>query len=208
MSKWDERYNSKEYLYGRAPNDFLVQVHANIPMGNVLCLCEGEGRNAVFLAQQGYEVTAVDGSRVGLQKAEQLAREHGVSITTVVSRLEEFVIEDQAWEGIVAVYCQMEPSLRRRVHRACVAGLAPGGVFILEAFTPKQLAFRTGGPQRRELLMNLDELKEDLKGLQFKIAREVVCDRKEGLLHTGEASVVQIMAIKSSTAAGTMTTSM
>ena len=196
MNKWDERYNRRDYVYGDQPNEFLVQVEGYIPMGNVLCLGEGEGRNAVFLASQGYEVTAVDASRVGLFKAEELAQRHGVSITTVVSDLAHYDIGVNAWQGIVSIFCHLEPSLRRRVHRACVQGLAPGGAMVLEAFSPQQLNNQTGGPKALDLLMSLRDLKEDFSGLVLKIAREIICDRVEGLFHTGESALVQILGVK------------
>jgi 2-polyprenyl-3-methyl-5-hydroxy-6-metoxy-1,4-benzoquinol methylase len=197
MSSWDERYGRDEYVYGLEPNEFVIESVRHIPQGNVLCLGEGEGRNAVFLAQQGYEVTAVDSSRIGLQKAEQLAQKRGVSITTITGDLAEFEIEPNQWQGIVSIFCHLERSLRRGVHRACVRGLAPGGAMILEAFTPEQLNYKTGGPRSVELLMTLKELKQEFHGLELKIAREVICDRREGLFHTGEAAVVQILGIKS-----------
>ena len=107
---WNERYAEAGYAYGTEPNDFLVAHAAQIPPGRVLCLAEGQGRNAVWLAQQGYDVTAVDLSEVGLAKAQQLAAERGVQLTTIQADLAQFTIEPQTWDGIVSRYS----FLRRR----------------------------------------------------------------------------------------------
>lgn len=195
-SFWDERFDRDEYVYGTEPNEFVASVFQHIPKGKVLCLCEGEGRNAVFLARQGYDVTAVDASSVGLEKAKRLAAEHGVTIKTVVADLDDFRIEPDTWNGIIATFCHMPVELRQKVHAQCVSGLAPNGVIILEAFTPEQLNYKTGGPQSLALLMTLDDLKKELDGLTFKIAQEMVIDRKAGLFHTGLAAVVHVLGIK------------
>lgn len=193
---WDERYIEEGFTYGTAPNDFLVAVADRIPPGKVLSLGEGEGRNAVYLASRGYEVTGVDGSAVGLRKAQELATERGVTITTVHADLSSFEIETAAWDGILSCYCHLPPEIRGPLHRAAVRGLKPGGVFVLEAFSKEQLAYTTGGPQSLDLLVSLDELKEELAGLRFEHAVRIERDVREGSKHTGVASVVQILAVK------------
>ena len=115
---WDQRYGGKEYAYGTEPNEFLVAMAPRLPMGRVLCLGEGEGRNAVWLAGQGYDVTAVDASRVGLEKAERLAAERGVTMTTVHSNLAAYDIEPGIWDGILSVFCHLPTTLRADVHVA------------------------------------------------------------------------------------------
>lgn len=191
---WESRYAEPDYAYGTEPNDFLVEVAHRIPSGPVLCLAEGEGRNAVWIAGRGHAVTAVDASPAGLAKAAALARLRGVRIGTVVADLASFAIAPGTWSGILAIFAHLPPQLRRRVHRAAAAGLAPGGAFVLEAFTPRQLALGTGGPRRAELLYALEDLREDLDGLELEIGREVERDVREGKYHTGRASVVQILA--------------
>jgi SAM-dependent methyltransferase len=193
---WDERYAVEEYVYGKLPNDFLVQMVAKLKKGKVLCLAEGEGRNSVYLAQQGFEPTGVDSSRVGLAKAEKLAREHGVEIKTICADLAEFEIEETAWDSIVSVFCHAHQDLRRQLHRDVIAGLKPGGTFLLEAYTPKQLEYGTGGPSSIEHLMNLESLETELEGLEFIHAEELVRDVVEGTFHTGKGSVVQVLARK------------
>jgi SAM-dependent methyltransferase len=111
---WDQRYGGKEYAYGTEPNEFLVAMASRLPTGRVLCLGEGEGRNAVWLAGQGYDVTAVDASRVGLEKAQRLAVERGVTITTVHSDLAAYDIDSDTWDGILSVFCHLPPQAASR----------------------------------------------------------------------------------------------
>ncbi|QVW35817.1 class I SAM-dependent methyltransferase [Geobacter sulfurreducens] len=193
---WNERYDTEEFVYGREPNAFLAGVSAMMPPGDVLCLAEGEGRNAVFLARQGHRVLAVDASAVGLSKAARLAEEHGVRIETLTTDLADLVIEPGRWDAIVSIFCHVPPPVRRVLHRQAVAGLHPGGLFVLEAYTPAQLELRTGGPPTIELLMTLADLREELAGLEFLQAREIERDVVEGRLHTGRGAVVQIVARK------------
>ncbi|MGA9453540.1 MAG: class I SAM-dependent methyltransferase [Verrucomicrobiia bacterium] len=191
---WNNRYAVASHVYGETPNAFVAEVAPEIPAGPVLCLAEGEGRNAVHLATLGHRVTAVDQSEVGLTKARRLAKTRGVKIETVMTDLADYTIAASAWAGIVATFAHLPPALRRRVHRDAVAGLQPGGVFILEAYTPAQLAFGTGGPKSPELLMTLAGLRDELSGLDLLIGREIEREVIEGGGHTGRGAVVQILA--------------
>ncbi len=191
---WNDRYAAAHHIYGETPNAFVAHCAPQIPAGPVLCLAEGEGRNAVHLAALGHRVTAIDQSAVGLAKARRLAAARGVEIETVATNLEQYSIAPNAWAGIVATFAHLPPPLRRRVHRGVVAGLLPGGVFILEAYTPAQLAFDTGGPKSPELLMTLATLREELAGLELRVAQEIERDVTEGSGHTGRGAVVQVLA--------------
>ncbi|MGD8276862.1 MAG: class I SAM-dependent methyltransferase [Gemmatimonadota bacterium] len=194
---WDERYGTDEYVYGTEPNEFVVEVADRIPDGRVLCLAEGEGRNAVYLAGLGYEVTAVDGSSVGLDKARRLAAERGVALETVHADLADFTIEPDTWEGIISIWAHLPRPLRTRLYGQAARGLVPGGVVALMAYTPAQLEYRTGGPPVAELLVDLASVREDLSGLDFEIARERVFEVHEGRLHHGMSAVVQVLARRS-----------
>ena len=196
-ASWDERYATADYVYGTEPNDFVRQASSRIPAGPVLCLAEGEGRNAVFLAQQGHAVTAVDGSTNGLLKAQALAAARGVAIQTVVADLADYVIQPSVFAGIVSTWAHLPAPTRRRVHAQVVEGLKPGGVFILEAYTPAQLGFGTGGPKDPLLCMTLADLREELRGLELLVGRECERDVIEGRGHTGRGAVVQVCAMKS-----------
>jgi SAM-dependent methyltransferase len=193
---WNEEYSVDEYVYGESPNDFLLEMTESLKKGNVLCLAEGEGRNSVHLARQGFSATAVDFSIVGLNKAEKLAEKHGTTIKTVLADLAEYTIEENAWDSIISISCHLPPDLRRKVHRNVVAGLKKGGTFLLEAYTPKQLEFGTGGPPSAEFMMELETLREELAGLEFIHGKELIRDVVEGINHTGKGEVVQILAKK------------
>jgi 2-polyprenyl-3-methyl-5-hydroxy-6-metoxy-1,4-benzoquinol methylase len=193
---WDERYSEPGFAYGTAPNEFIASVANRIPKGKILSLAEGEGRNAVYLASLGYEVTGVDVSEVGLRKAQVLASQHGVIITTIHADLSKFKIEPEQWDGVIACYCHIPSTIRIPLHQAAVQGLKPGGVFVLEAFSKEQLNYNTGGPQSPDMLMSLDDLKHELTGLKFIHAVQIEREVREGSRHTGLASVVQIFGVK------------
>lgn len=191
---WDERYAEPELTYGAEPNDFLREMALRLPAGPVLALGEGQGRNAVFLAGLGHAVTAVDQSAVGLARARELAASRGVAITTVTADLANFDPSPGPWSGIISIFCHVPSDLRRRLYPRCAELLAPGGVFILESFTPDQPAFGTGGPKETDLLCTLGELRELLPGLVLEVGREVVRELHEGAYHHGPSAVVQVVA--------------
>ena len=197
QNPWDERYSASDYFYGKEPNDFLREQIKRLPAGGkVLCLAEGEGRNAVYLAREGFQVTAVDGSRVGLQKLEALAKDSGVSVKTVCADLADFTIEPQAWDAIIAIWCHLPSTLRRKVHAASVQALRKGGAFLLEAYRPEQLKYGTGGPKDPDFLMNLEILRPELTGLRLEVEIEKDREIHEGKGHQGPSSVVQVMGFK------------
>ena len=193
---WDDRYRPEEYAYGREPNEFLRAEAHRIAPGRVLCLAEGEGRNAVFLAGLGHKVTAVDFSVEGLRKTERLAREQRVEIATVHADLTTYEAEDDAFTGIVAIFAHLPPLVRKRVHAWIPRALRPAGVYILEAYTPEQLAFNTGGPRDAAFLMTLVGLKEELAPLTIELGREVEREIHEGALHGGPSATVQLVAVR------------
>lgn len=194
---WNERYRNEEFFYGKEPNDFLKDASKSMPKGSkVLCLAEGEGRNAVYLACQGHEVTAIDLSNIGLEKLQHFAKQKNVEIKTEVADLSEYIIKENYWDAIISIWCHLPSSLRQKVHNNCVKGLKNNGVFILEAYTSKQLEFKTGGPSNIDLLMSEVELRKELSGMHFDIIRELEREIHEGAGHNGMSAVVQIMATK------------
>jgi SAM-dependent methyltransferase len=194
VTDWDARYAEPGWAFGTEPNDFLREQAHHLPPGRVLCLAEGEGRNAVWLAGQGYAVTAVDISSAGLEKAKRLARERDVRITSVCADLASFVIEPGAWQGIVSIFAHVPVEVRQHVHAGVVTGLAPGGVLLLEAYRPQQVGRDTGGPSDDARMLDLERLRPELGALEWLLAREVDRDVLEGRCHTGSASVVQLVA--------------
>ncbi len=193
---WDERYRANEYAYGREPNEHLRAEAHRIAPGRVLCLAEGEGRNAVYLAGLGHAVTAVDFSVEGLRKAERLAREKNVQIATVHADLATYEPEMDAFTGIVAIFAHLPAPVRKHVHGWIPRALRSAGVFVLEAYTPAQLAFNTGGPRDPALLMTLTGLKEELSPLTIELGREVERDIHEGAFHGGRSATVQLVAVR------------
>jgi len=193
---WDQRYNREDYAYGTEPNDFLVAMFDRLPEGKVLCLGEGEGRNAVWLAQLGREVTAVDASATGLQKAQRLAATRNVEIDTVHADLAVFEIKPRHWDLIISIFCHLPPAVRADVHRRCVQGLRPGGVMLLEAYTPQQLEYRTGGPLTADMMMDMQSLRAELAGLEFHHLQECIREVHEGEFHHGTGAVVHALARK------------
>ena len=193
---WDERYSEEAYAFGTEPNDFLRASLTQLPDGTALCIGDGEGRNGVWLAEQGFAVTSVDASSVGLEKAKALAHQRGVAISTVHADLDAFDVGHEAWDVVVSIFCHLPPPLRRRVHRDVVAGLRPGGVYVLEAYTPAQIAFGTGGPKTADMTMTLADLRQELAGLMLLHGDELEREVHEGRYHNGHSAVVQLLAVK------------
>ncbi|MEY4615246.1 MAG: hypothetical protein RJB66_206 [Pseudomonadota bacterium] len=194
---WNDRYRRPDYYYGIEPNTFLAE-HSQlfIKKGKILCLAEGEGRNAVHLAKMGFEVTAVDFSEVGLEKLKDLAKQNSVEIETICADLENYDIGHNKWDGIVSIWCHLPKNIRSTLHEKVKQGLKENGIFLLEAYTPNQLKFKTGGPQDPNLMPTLIELEEELKTLKIELGREVERDIQEGIGHRGLSAVVQFMARK------------
>jgi SAM-dependent methyltransferase len=193
---WDERYDTKEYVYGKEPNDFLKMNVHSIPKGKVLCLAEGEGRNAVFLAKLGYSVTAVDTSLVGLDKAKKLAEKNSVEIELVHADLAQYDFGKNKWDGIVSIFCPLPSPIRKKMYKNIVQGLKKDGVFLLEAYTPDQLKHGTGGGNSVDVMQTALSLNDELAGLSFIHLTEIEREVLEGTYHTGLGSVVQTIATK------------
>ncbi|MBE0442977.1 MAG: class I SAM-dependent methyltransferase [Psychrobacter sp.] len=194
---WDERYSGTEFAFGTEPNDFLRETFEQIPAGGrVLCLAEGEGRNAVFLAEQGYDVTAMDMSEVGLIKAVQLAKDRGVTITTQVADLADYQFGTDKWDAIVSIWAHVPDKVRQYIHTQVVTALKPNGVFIVEAYTERQLETdAVGGPpaSQKERFGSLDNFQSELRGLTEIIGVEKLRMVSEGKRHQGLSAVVQFV---------------
>ncbi|MEM1127926.1 MAG: class I SAM-dependent methyltransferase [Bacteroidota bacterium] len=195
---WNARFAESNLAYGEAPNDYLASVAGRLPVGRTLCLAEGQGRNAVYLAGLGHDVLAVDLSSVGLERAAALAAQRGVQIATQVADLGTFTIEPGAWDTIVSIYAHTAADIRRRLHAQVVPGLRPGGAFVLEAYAPAQAYRDTGGPgpSALDILMAEADLRTELAGLRAETLHEIEREVHEGPYHTGLAHVVQVLAWK------------
>jgi SAM-dependent methyltransferase len=188
---WDEKYSADHYIYGVEPNDFLKANFRALPQGNILCLAEGEGRNAVFLARNGYQVTAVDSSAVGLRKAGKLAEENKVAIDFICCDLHSYDIGEEQWDGIVSIFCHVPAKLRQELHRKIMKGLKKDGVLLLEAYTANQLKHGTGGPPTEDLMYSKAILRKELENMKFSHLVELEREIIEGTYHCGVGAVVQ-----------------
>jgi ubiquinone/menaquinone biosynthesis C-methylase UbiE len=194
---WDSRYAEQEYAYGIKPNDFLSEnINRIKPGSEILCLAEGEGRNAVFLAERGHEITAIDYSESGLKKLNSLAKEKGVKIETICADLNEYTLEDNKWDAIICIFGHFPSELREKIFSKIYPALKKDGLFLLEAYSKEQVQYKTGGPQSTDLLYSVQELANDMKDfkqLEIKQKERLV---SEGKYHQGLSSVIQIAAKK------------
>jgi SAM-dependent methyltransferase len=192
MNFWDQNFSIAGFKYGTAPNAFLVdQAHRLQPGSDVLVPGDGEGRNGVWLAQQGHRVTAMDGSSVGLLKAQALAAERGVSITTQLGDLTDWTPAPASFDAVVLTFVHLPPAIRAGVHRRLAAGLRPGGLLILEAFHPQQLQHRSGGPKDATMLYAPELLRQDFDGMDEIQAWAGETTLDEGPGHQGQAHVTR-----------------
>ncbi|MFO7857066.1 MAG: class I SAM-dependent methyltransferase [Paracoccaceae bacterium] len=193
-ARWTARYASPDYVYGETANDFLREKAHLIPPGPVLCVADGEGRNGVWLAERGHAVTSVDIAPTGIEKARRLARRRNVRLNAEVADMADYAIEPRAWSGIVWIFAHLPPPVRERALAASVEGLAPGGVLLLEGYTPDQVGRGTGGPPDPALTFDPEALRPHLDGLEILHFGARERDVHEGRLHTGRAAVVQAIA--------------
>lgn len=189
MNFWDQNFSIGGYKYGTAPNAFLVEQQQRFQPGSaVLVPGDGEGRNGVWLAQQGHRVTAMDGSAVGLHKAQALATERGVAVHTVLGDLADWTPEPRSFDAVVLVFVHLPPAIRVGAHRRLAAALRPGGWLLLEGFHPQQLQHRSGGPKDPAMLFTPELLRDDFAGLlEEKLAWEGEVALDEGPGHQGLA---------------------
>ena len=163
---WDQNFSAAGFKYGTEPNAFLAQEANRLPAGaDVLVPGDGEGRNGVWLAQQGHHVTAMDGSSVGLDKAQALAQERGVTVKTVLGDLADWAPAAASFDAVVLIYVHLPPAIRERAHRRLAAGLRPGGWLLLECFHPEQLPRTSGGPKDVAMLYTPEQVAADFAGL-------------------------------------------
>jgi len=184
---WDQRFAEAGYAYGDAPNAFMASAAYGLPAGTALSLAEGEGRNAVWLAQQGHRVEAVDFSAVGRDKALALAHRKGVTLEYRLADLADLPWEPSRWDLVVAIFSQPLASVRRRLHAGLAQALRPGGHFILESKVEPG-----SGPDAR--YPGVDHLRAELMGLDILFCEEAVHDLAEGRYHVGAYRTARLVA--------------
>lgn len=186
---WDARYAEDGFAYGTEPNDFLVSVTPQLQVGDALCLCEGEGRNAIYLAQRGFRPVAVDFSQVALNKAQTLAAQRGVTLPTQRADLDGFDPGIERWDLVTMIFGQPELKIRRALYARIAASLRPGGAFVLETKTQEGAAAESRYPGSAALCA-------ELQGFEFVIARDGERLLNEGRYHDGVQRTAQILAVK------------
>ena len=189
--QWDRRFDVERYLYGTEPVRFLEENIDRLPKGKALCLAAGEGRNAVWLAAQGYDVTAMDASPVGLEKAAALAAERGVTIRTEVGDLRHGYDMGESEYDLITDFYYHDTAMLPAVMRA----LKPGGMFILQNFSIDQLETNRFGPKNPDYLVKPNELLGHFDGYRILFYEDTVVDLDEGM-HQGAGAVVRMIVLK------------
>lgn len=194
---WDERYGGGDFQFGEAPNLFLLsQAHRLKPGMRALAVGDGEGRNGVWLAQQGLAATSVDWSAVGLAKARALAQRRGAMLETVTADLARWDWPEARFDVIAWIYLHLPPEDRAIACAAAASALAPGGLLIMECFTPAQEGRRSGGPKDPALLWSRALVERHFAGLEVLELLEGAVRLDEGPRHQGLAEVVRAVLRK------------
>ena len=195
---WDEKFSREGYFYGFEPNVYIQsQTNLLVPKGKILCLGEGEGRNAVYLASKGFDVTALDASAIGMTKALMMASKRGVSFQTELIDLEQWA-PTQNYDAIVTSYLHLEEPLRTQAFRQAFTTLNKEGYFIGEFFSINQIPRESGGPKKPSLLYTLASLESIFSMEEAKVLYLEECDvpLDEGNGHQGDALVIRILIQK------------
>lgn len=192
---WNERYAEKEFIYGTEPNVFFKEQLEQLKAGNILLPAEGEGRNAVYAASQGWDVTAFDISKSGKEKAIQLSAAQKVSINYKVTGVLDFKT-DIKFDVIRLCYTHFPTEIRKEAFQHLIKFLKPNGIVIFEAFAKAQLGKPSGGPKNEAMLFSIEEIKDEFPELEFKILKEETIELAEGNYHRGTAEVIRFVGIK------------
>ncbi len=196
--KWDERYGVDEYVYGKEPNLFLKQNVNVIPKGNVLCVADGEGRNGVWLAKQGYRVTSLDFSPKAIEKIKGLAQKNDVSIKTIYADLLSYDFGNNKYDGIISIFSHFNIDDTNKLHSKYFNALKPNGVFLTEVFAKEQLPLKTGGPKDISLLYDTQDIQNSFPSGKIELLQKDVVYLHEGDMHDGKAVVVRAIIRKPS----------
>ncbi len=195
---WNEKFEREGYLYGLESNQFLKDnLHRIEKNSEIMFLGEGEGRSAVHAAKEGFIVSALDASEVGLQKAQALAKEKNVEIKTIVADLELYKYET-SYSSILCSFLHLPNPLRQEAFTKALSALKMNGLFIAEFFSTKQLPLKSGGPKSEALLYTLESVKDifDIEGFQVILLEETKNFLDEGVGHHGEAELIRVIVKK------------
>ncbi len=198
---WDERYSNEAFAFGENPNVFLTETLPQFNPGKALCAAEGEGRNAVFAAGLGWEVSAFDLSEYGKIKAEILATKNLVSIDFTVGDIQTLQYDANSFDALVMIYAHFPTSIKSSCHHQLITYLKPGGLIIFEAFSKNHIQYnsinpKVGGPKDMDQLYTIEEIKKDFKDFEIIELIETETDLSEGLYHIGLGSVIRFVGRK------------
>ncbi|MDC0668671.1 SAM-dependent methyltransferase [Nannocystis radixulma] len=198
IQRWNERFKDSQYVFGKAPNAFLAsKAHLLRPGARALVLADGEGRNGVWLAEQGLDVLSVDASSTAQDKARALAAERGAHVRFAQADLTAWDMGQECFDLVVAIFIQFAPPpLREQLLARMQAALAPGGLLLIEGYRPEQLGYRTGGPPVPEYMYTADLLRRVFAGLTIVelVERDVELDEGHG--HRGMSALIDLVARK------------
>jgi len=197
-SVWDRRYAGEEYLFGQAPNGFLAAQAPRLQRGkSALALADGEGRNGVWLAEQGLKVLSIDSSAVAQEKARRLALGRGVHIQLELVDLSTWSFPESRFDVIAAIFIQFAgPPLRAVLFQGIKRALKPNGLLFLEGYRPRQLEYRTGGPSIVENLYTEAMLREAFSDLEILELNQYDAIIEEGSGHKGMSALIDLVARK------------
>jgi 2-polyprenyl-3-methyl-5-hydroxy-6-metoxy-1,4-benzoquinol methylase len=198
LERWNDRFSAPDYIFGTAPNAFLAANARRLERGQrALCVADGEGRNSVWLAEQGLEVTAFDFSPVAVAKARKLAASRGVSVRYEVAGVYEWSWPAAAFDLVAAIFVQFaDPPMRAFMFERMTRALKPGGLVLVEGYTPKQRQYATGGPKQLDQLYTEEQLRREFNGLEVLELREYEAELEEGSRHRGMSAVIDFAARK------------
>lgn len=194
---WDQSFSNSEYIYGKEPNIFIQKMSDIIPTNaHIACLAEGEGRNAVYLAEQGHEVVAYDQSQVGLKKAQKLAEQRGVQIQTNLMDLTKEHLPEGHFDASILVFGHVSKNDQTFLFENMFKSVKSGGLIIFEVYSKRQIEYKTGGPGNVEALYDAGQLlkvAEQYEVLHFYYGE---AERFEGINHTGLCHIIQVAVRK------------
>ncbi|ASV31718.1 class I SAM-dependent methyltransferase [Maribacter cobaltidurans] len=192
---WNQRYAEEEFAYGKQPNEFLKKRLDLLEPGTLLLPAEGEGRNALYALQKGWEVSCFDYSESAQKKAEGLIKAYGFDLDYQVTDILEYTTET-CFDVLGFSYVHFPKEIRARAHKHLISFLKPGGTIIFEAFSKSQMGKPSGGPKNVDMLFSIEEIKTEFKGIQFTYLEELNIVLTEGHYHVGEASVIRFIGKK------------
>jgi 2-polyprenyl-3-methyl-5-hydroxy-6-metoxy-1,4-benzoquinol methylase len=198
LERWNTRFSAPEYIFGTAPNAYLASKAPLLRRDQrALCVADGEGRNSVWLAEQGLEVTAFDISPIGVEKARRLAAERGVKVAYEVSDLYGWRWPEVAFDVVAAIFVQFaDPPMRAFMFERIVRALKPGGLLVVQGYTPRQLEYKTGGPKHVENMYTAELLRGAFAALEIVELREHEKVMAEGTQHCGPSALIDLLARK------------